>query len=386
MTMKMRSFCKRSTFVLTGISWLGSLCLAIALCGSPAHAQGTFTAASCNRSDVNAVINGPTHTAVDGDTIIIPAGSCTWTSGITINGVGIDITGTGTPNTGAATFGAGASNTTLIDNASVALFAFINLTYGETAKVELFTLSAAGAANYASTGPISFQGTCTTSGCAQIRADNIFFTTGTWDGPIADGGFVRTDNVFGVVDHTTSSWSNAAGVGGAGPPLVEVNQSAWQGVGAYGDNSFASADSMGTAQALFIENNSLTGNRATDNDVSPVNGHSGGDRDVCRFNVVVHVNGSALCSGHGTTWNGYRGQRQLEAYYHTITCGASGSSDCNGGNGLAGGTGVSLSNKFIVNSGHGFNSAIALAILRQSGDPLGIWGYCDGTQPYDQTP
>ena len=87
MTMKMRSFCKRSTFVLTGISWLGLLCLAIALCGSPAHAQGTFTAASCNRSDVNAVINGPTHTAVNGDTIIIPAGSCTWTSGITINGV-----------------------------------------------------------------------------------------------------------------------------------------------------------------------------------------------------------------------------------------------------------------------------------------------------------
>ena len=69
---------------------------------SVCRAQGTYTAASCNQSDVNAVINGPTHKAVNGDTIIIPAtGSpCTWTSGITINGVGIDITGTGTPNTG----------------------------------------------------------------------------------------------------------------------------------------------------------------------------------------------------------------------------------------------------------------------------------------------
>src|SRR5437773_7738683 len=36
-----------------------------------AKAQGTYTAASCNQSDVNAVINGPTHTAVDGDTIKI---------------------------------------------------------------------------------------------------------------------------------------------------------------------------------------------------------------------------------------------------------------------------------------------------------------------------
>src|SRR5690349_21365027 len=72
-----------------------------------ALAQGTYTAASCNRSDVNAVINGPTHTAVNGDTIIIPAGTCTWTSGITVNGVGIDITGQGTPNTGPSTVGAG---------------------------------------------------------------------------------------------------------------------------------------------------------------------------------------------------------------------------------------------------------------------------------------
>jgi len=43
-----------------------------------------ITAASCNYNDVNAVINGPTHTAIAGDTIIIPDGSCTWTSGINV--------------------------------------------------------------------------------------------------------------------------------------------------------------------------------------------------------------------------------------------------------------------------------------------------------------
>jgi hypothetical protein len=30
--------------------------------------QGTYTAASCNQSNVNAIINGPTHTEVDGET------------------------------------------------------------------------------------------------------------------------------------------------------------------------------------------------------------------------------------------------------------------------------------------------------------------------------
>src|SRR5215469_9240166 len=57
----------------------------------------TYTATSCNRSDVNAVINGPMHTAVDGDLINIPAGTCTWTSGVTVpSGIGISIIGAGT--------------------------------------------------------------------------------------------------------------------------------------------------------------------------------------------------------------------------------------------------------------------------------------------------
>src|SRR5579859_3013426 len=89
-------------------------------CSAVCHAQGTFTAASCSRTDVNAVINGPTHTAVSGDKIIIPAtGSpCTWTSGIAISGgVGFTITGPGTPNSLPSQVGAAASTVTLIHNA-----------------------------------------------------------------------------------------------------------------------------------------------------------------------------------------------------------------------------------------------------------------------------
>jgi hypothetical protein len=359
----------------------------ILLGASFCQAQGTYTAASCSQSDVNAVINGPTHTAINGDKIIIPTtGSpCTWTTGITINGVGIDITGTGTPNTGGGTFGAGASNTTLIDNASVALFAFTNLSYGKTAEVELLTISAAGAASYASLGPISFSGTCTKSGCANIRGDNINFTANTWASAIADGAYFRTDNVFGVLDHNTISESSFP-LGGAGPPLVNMSNSAWQGVGNYGDNSFASADTFGSAQQLYLENNSATGLRLDDNDVAPTGGGVGGARWTCRFNEIFNMNGSGVCTAHGTAWGGrFRGQRQLEAYYNSVNCTPSAS--CNVGFAVASGTGYVFSNTFVNSgSGSGFNGSLDLDMYRTQGLGAAPWNNCDGTQPWDQVP
>lgn len=65
--------------------WL--LLVSILILSTTAKA-GTYTAASCAESDVNAVINGPTHTAVSGDIIVLPTsgGSCaaTWTSELNI--------------------------------------------------------------------------------------------------------------------------------------------------------------------------------------------------------------------------------------------------------------------------------------------------------------
>lgn len=52
---------------------------------------GNCSAASCNTSDVQTCINSTT----EGNTCTIPAGSCTWTSGVTISGKGIVVTGAG---------------------------------------------------------------------------------------------------------------------------------------------------------------------------------------------------------------------------------------------------------------------------------------------------
>ena len=369
-------------------------CLAIALFvlfgASLCRGQGTFTAASCNRSDVNAVINGPTHTAVSGDVIIIPTtGSpCTWTTGITISGKGIDITGTGTPNTGGGTFGAGTPSTTLIDHASAPLFTFTGLSFGQTAKVELLTMSASGASqNSILPAALSFSGACTPSGCANIRVDNINFTAGTWAGPAVDGSFIAEDNVFGVVDHVTVNETPPFPGGGAGPPLIDTSNDAWQGVGAYGDNSFATADTFGTAQVFYAENNSLTSIRINDNDVPPTGGGAGGARLVCRFNQIFNMNGSGACgAAHGTAWGGrFRGARQLEAYYNQVNCTASAA--CNVGFAIPSGTGYVFSNTFVnTGSGSGFNDSTNISLYRTEGLGASPWNNCDGTQPWDQVP
>src|SRR5271155_1069708 len=90
------------------------------LCLEPCFAQTTRVPATCSQANVQACITGgagctPTGSAVNGDTVAIPAGSCSWSSGLTTITVGIDITGAGTPNTGGGTFGAGTSTTTLTE-------------------------------------------------------------------------------------------------------------------------------------------------------------------------------------------------------------------------------------------------------------------------------
>ena len=143
-------------------------CLALT---PPARSQGTFTAASCNQSDVNAVINGPTHKAVDGDTIKIPAGSCTWTGGVTVpNGIGISIIGSGTPNSSPSSSGAGTVNTILTGGQITMSPTFGN----QLSRISLINFKPGSGA------PVTVNGTCTSNGCPNLRLDNLIFPT-SWE-------------------------------------------------------------------------------------------------------------------------------------------------------------------------------------------------------------
>ncbi len=61
----------------------------VSFAGVTAADAATFTAANCSSAAVQAAINS----AADGDTVIIPNGSCTWTSGVSIQGKGVILRG-----------------------------------------------------------------------------------------------------------------------------------------------------------------------------------------------------------------------------------------------------------------------------------------------------
>jgi hypothetical protein len=351
------------TRLLLFVSWL------LLIVPFAAHAQtggSVIQAASCQQIDVNAVINGPRHTAVNGDTIQIPAGFCTWNSSVAISGVGFTIIGAGTPNTTPRQIGAGTSSTTLIDNASGPLFRVIGITSGQTMRISLLNVQpVAGAGGNSIASGFTFVGTCTTSGCPNIRVDNVTFPV-SWDGPLS-GGLIIANDVFGVLDHNTAS-----GTGGVGPPLVQLAYAAWQGVGANGDNSFASPDTYGTSQVLYLENNLLFGVRGTENDVG--DSGLGGNRAVCRYNTFNPQAGSGLCASHGTSWLGRpRGQRQVEVYRNTVSCPL-----CDAGTPISSGTGLVFENGWTGS----WNKLVTLDVPRDW-HSIAPWNYCDGAQPYD---
>lgn len=355
------------------------LTLLLSALTAPLLAQGTYTAKSCNQSDVNAVINGPTHAAVAGDQIIIPAGTCTWTNGLSIP-VGITLTGSGTPNTRPDTFGSGSVNTVIIDDAGSgnALIGVAGLAYGQTFILSLLDIEP-GSSSMALTSPVQIAGKCTSNGCPNVRIDNIIFgamTHWTENGNSSNADtMIRTDNVFGVLDHNTLPTGSAV-------VFANMNHSAYLGVGEYGDNSWAQPDSFGGANNLFLENNSIYigGVSATDAEFAPNGGGIGGARQVDRFNQITSNAGFGVFGLHGLDTDGRpRSGRQLEVYGNSITCT---NSSCNIIAGYRGGTGLTFDNG-ITNTGSGFfNSFANISVYRTVYSPS-PWGYCGGLNSLD---
>jgi hypothetical protein len=364
--------------------FLTSFALLLQLAPS-ARAQGTYTAASSAESDVNAIINGPTHVAVNGDVIQIPcigAQSVVWSNQLSIS-ASIRVTALGgTPNTGTGTFGAGTNCLTILDNYTGGgpLFTF-TLTYAatnnlatlENINIDPFT------AGTSLVSPISFAGTCTASGCPNIRVNNIYFgKTIRWTS-VGNGSnstwLIRSDNVFGVIDHNTVPPGSDA--------VFDDNElSAYLGVGAFGDNSWAQPDSFGGANNLYMENNSIYVTRSlSDCEIAPAGGAIGGCRSVGRYNHITSSGGFGIFGLHGLDTDGRpRGGRQLEVYGNQITCILNG---CNIIAGYRGGTGYTFGNTMIVAGTGFFNTFINISVYRTVFSAGGGWGSCGGSSPYD---
>lgn len=335
---------------------------------------GTYTAATCNYADVNAVVNGPTHTAVDGDVIQIPAGSCTWASGVSVpSSIGITIIGNGGSGAQSGSAAVGASsvcqNGTKITVNSGSIFA-ATPTYGNSTTrfscVDFIAGSPTGS-------PISVVGTCTSSGCPNLRLDNLV-APNTFAGiGISDDAFAVINNVFGVADHNSVGGPAA---GSNGLDFLNIGNGAWAGVGVWGDNSWASADTFGTSQEFYLENNAFTNAFGTDMDAYPGNGNFGGGRASCRFNTFNGVTGATACTDHGTDTIGrIRGGRQLEFYGNSINC----SSGC----GAIFGDRSSVSMVFLNTITSGSTGTFVSIDTQRRWREDTPWGPCDGTGAFD---
>jgi hypothetical protein len=350
------------------------------------RAQGTYTAASSAESDVNAVINGPAHFAVNGDVIQIPCSpaTSTWTATITVT-ASITISGQGaTPNTGTSTFGAGTNCITLIDNNTNGPLFYLAPTYASTNNVT--TLQNLNidpvSTSTALWSPIDVIGTATASGFPQVRIDNVIFGNSIqWN----EGGnssnaawMIRHDDVVGVFDHNTLP-------NGSTVEFYSANFSAWLGVGQYGDNSWAQPDSYGTANNIFAENNLLYVNMEV-NDCEIADStfsNKGGCRVVNRYNQVYCANCFQVVSVHGLDTSGRpRSGRHTESYQNTVSCTTGACQDlCS----YRGGTGLCWGNTATVQGSAFWNQVFDVAVYRTvyNNAPFGACGGLNSLDSWD---
>ena len=306
----------------------------------------THSAASGASADVQAAINA----AQDGNTVVIPAGTYTWTTGVKVS----------TPK--AITIrGAGIDQTIIIDNVNKSggredtVLVAINLALGKRFRLTGMTFR-----GMAQDTEVYNKGTVTVAGNAEgFRLDHLKF-----DKP-GTSAIRYYGALYGVVDHCVFDLSN----GKQGNVIWHEN---WGGH-EYGDGSFAEPLALGTEKAIYLEDNTFIGSGVAG---AGVVDSMGGGRFVFRHNSVTDDN----LATHGTESTGrFRGVRSYEIYdnvfttSHFLFCGVY----------LRGGTGVIFNNTF---RGAGGQSGYKIGILTanyRSDRAYMPWGMATGTNPWD---
>ena len=300
---------KKSSFVVLACLWT-----------FPASAQTTYTAKTCNLSDVSAAIASEQAAPVDGDIISIPAGTCTWTGSsplsppvfthsVTIQGQGA-ISATGT-NGSART---GSDVTVILDhlnrsggNPSTTIY--LKTVTGKSLRFTGVAFTTDDSSTATANGMLEITGTSTS-----VRVDRNHFV-------IVNGGVgLRIDgSVLGVADHNvfdspTNSLTN---------DFAFHNGVGWNGNsetgGATGNYSWNDTDHFGTNRFFFGEDNLFNNGDIGDG------GHDG-SRYVLRHNTVqqtVTAGCPTTCSAgqmynHGTPASPNRSMRAAEFYLNNI--------------------------------------------------------------------
>jgi len=236
----------------------------LCLIGFDTHAANIF-AKSCSVVDVQNAINS----ARDADTVLVPAGNCTWGTAVSISNKTITLRGAGS-GTGGTKITYGGTNHTLINAVSGT----------KTGKMEIFGFWLVGGdENYWDGTALQFGGPV---GWKKLRIhDMVFDGNKPWsikgDGP-----------TYGVIDNCTFKGS-AAGIMLYGR----------------GDTDWTTSLALGTSDFFFIENNTFDWDDYYGSTGSPTFDLDGGGRVVFRNNIVKYgmfethdFARSGLVSGH----------------------------------------------------------------------------------------
>jgi hypothetical protein len=313
----------------------------VLLAGARADAA-TINASSCSYEDVQRAVG----LAIDGDTVIIPSGTCTWTKqltitkGIRLQGSGIDVTiirdnvkkGAGTPNP-----------------------RLLHFTVNQPNTFELAHLTIEGVAtdpNLDNQGHVGLSGTAKT-----FRVHDVKFLNHTTSA-IRIFGYL-----FGVIDHCEFIANRRQS--------IIVGHPTWGGH-SYGDGSWAEELSLGTHKAIYIEDNVFR-ELSSDSAVGAFDAMDGA-RVVFRYNKVY---GKDVAT-HGTESSQRRRSiRSFEIYNNEFDRTAYKTGWFTAIY-IRGGTGVIFNN---VIKGR-YDRTFVLANYRTN-SKYTPWGKCDGTSPYD---
>jgi hypothetical protein len=279
-------------------------CVALA---PPARSQGTYTAASCNQSAVNAAITAEQAHPVDGDIISIPAGTCTWaataslsasfTNSVTIQGAGAKSATSG----GAST--TGSDLTVIIDNASYSGFSSLmafGIAAGKSFRFTGIAILPNGSTLAAANGTLNISGSSTS-----VRVDHCHI--GALSVGIYFGG-----SVVGVADHDLFD---------ASAPFLNNsfafhNGQGWNGdAQGNGDKSWTDTEHWGTSQFMYVEDTQF-------HNVAVDDAHDGA-RYVVRHSTMKSDNNTGFAPqmyNHGLAGNERgRSMRAVEVYLNNFS-------------------------------------------------------------------
>ena len=307
----------------------------------------TVQASNCSNAAVQTAINS----ASNGDTVVIPAGSCTWTGTVTV------------PATKGITLqGAGMDSTVIVNGLSTAAKLLeIGVASGNAlTRVTGLTLDAR-----MTVGP-SFGEQITVGGLGvdRFRLDHLRLRNVRLRGIVivaTNGGELSgliDSNVFECPGDYSCHAVDLVGSWAGGGTTFEVNA------------PFARPFELGSNKSIYIENNVF--DFAYPND-GAIDGF-GGIQVVFRFNSVKN----AMVGWHGADSASYRGPHWYEVYGNTFT--DTGTAP-GAGYFYRGGTGVQFDNQWSSNRGRFSNGAIS--IYRARPETFGSFGQCDGSSPWD---